>query len=261
MAHPRAGHNLDAAAAAPSPQGHLDVLAAPLSHVGVVGSHVLPIVLPEGEDPTGEGWRGVGVRVDVRLVPGFDERFPAEGEAPVEATDMMVRRQVAVEVFLWNDVQDGHHQCLVIFRQAELLQERFQPLLHNDAMRLHENEDRTRNHGGADDLGTDQALPYFVAVHSDLRMQCPEFVVMLPLRGVAIIDEQDLVDKLEGTVCQERANRGFDLNPGLVQVWNDQGGPRKLAEGKLPLAGGVPHLPGRGKRWIGASEGSLLRQL
>mmetsp|Transcript_138355 Transcript_138355/g.336275 ORF Transcript_138355/g.336275 Transcript_138355/m.336275 type:complete len:343 (-) Transcript_138355:203-1231(-) len=247
VAHVRAGHHLDAAPAAPSPQRHLDVLTAPLRHVGVVGAHPLPVVPPDSEDATGQRWRGVRVWISVRMVPLLDQIHPVESQRPIEASNVVVRSGVFVKVVLGDDVQSRHDQECVLLRGRELLEQRLQPLLAHDAVGLHEEEHGAVDQRRPNDLGADEALALLVAVDADLGVERPQAVVVLPLLGVPVVDEEDLVDQLQRGVREEGPDSGADLQPGLVEVWDDQGGPRQCCNVEL----GVDAPPVANLRWHG----------
>mmetsp|Transcript_71274 Transcript_71274/g.170254 ORF Transcript_71274/g.170254 Transcript_71274/m.170254 type:complete len:350 (+) Transcript_71274:250-1299(+) len=254
VAHARAGHDQDAAPAAPGAEGHLDVLTAPLGHVGVVSAHALPVVSPNAEDATGQGRRRIDIRIFVRGVPLLNERLPPEGQRPIESTNVVVGWHVLVEVVLRDDVQDGHHQRPVVFGQRQLLQQRLHPLLAHHAVGLHEHDHRAADQGCADHLGSDQPLPLLVPVHLHLGVYCFQLLVELPLWSIAVIDEQDLVHNLHGAVRKHRSHRGADMGPSLVQVWDDQRDPGQVAGLELTQAGLVPDLTWRRKRRQRAGE-------
>mmetsp|Transcript_72502 Transcript_72502/g.169889 ORF Transcript_72502/g.169889 Transcript_72502/m.169889 type:complete len:321 (-) Transcript_72502:164-1126(-) len=259
MAHSRARHDLDPPSAPPSAQRHLNVLAAPLGHVRVIGAHLLPVIFPYPEDPTRQGRRRVRTWVCVRLVALLDQSLPTKRQSPIETADVVVRWQVLLEVFLRDDVQNRHHQRPVVSVGAELLQQRFQPLFDHDAVRLHEDDDGTRDHRSSDDLGSDQALPLLVAVHSHLRMQSLQLLVVLPLGCIPVVNEEDLVNQLQGTVRKQGADRGAYLDPGLVEVRDDQGGMRQRIHRIVVQAMSVSYLDlRRGKGREGAGEGLRL---
>mmetsp|Transcript_48470 Transcript_48470/g.139390 ORF Transcript_48470/g.139390 Transcript_48470/m.139390 type:complete len:259 (-) Transcript_48470:414-1190(-) len=225
MAHPGARDHLDTTAAAPSAQGHFDVLSTPLSHVRVVGAHPLPIIAPHRKDASRQGRRGIRVWVYVRLVPLLDEVHPVERQRPIEPADVVVRCPVRLEVLLWDDVYNRHdHDIMGLRRLGKALEQRLQPLLADDAMRLVEEHHRAAHQTGTDDLGPDETLPLLVPVHMDLWVQRSQLVVILPLLGVPIIHKQDLVDELHRRVRQKRPHRGAHLLPSLVQVGDDDGG-------------------------------------
>mmetsp|Transcript_99443 Transcript_99443/g.279551 ORF Transcript_99443/g.279551 Transcript_99443/m.279551 type:complete len:352 (+) Transcript_99443:161-1216(+) len=171
MPDARARHHLDAATASPSPQGHLDVLATPLRHVGVIGSGAVPEIAPHGQNASGQRWRGVRLRVAVRLVALFDQGHPIEGQGPIEASDVVVRNRVLIEVLLRDYVQNWHdHGAVLRARERQPLQKRLCPLPAHDAMRLHEYDRGAVDEADADDLRADQSLALFVPVDADLRM-------------------------------------------------------------------------------------------
>eukprot|EP00404_Azadinium_spinosum_P005050 CAMPEP_0180463408 /NCGR_PEP_ID=MMETSP1036_2-20121128/24909_1 /TAXON_ID=632150 /ORGANISM="Azadinium spinosum, Strain 3D9" /LENGTH=102 /DNA_ID=CAMNT_0022470219 /DNA_START=515 /DNA_END=820 /DNA_ORIENTATION=- len=73
------------------------------------------------------------------------------------------------------------------------------------------------------------------------RIFVKDLRVVMPLLGISIIHEEDLVDELHGGEGEDRANGGADLLPRLIEVGDDQGGPgeRRIVE----LSGNATRMP------------------
>jgi len=177
MKHVGARHELDAATARPHPHAHLDVLAAPLAHLCVVRARLLPEGSPQGEEPTRHCWGRIRVGRLVRRIPvphaavHPSELDGLEAQAAYGSLAHAVPCLAGVPAIVRvrngaEDRQDNRPRSL-----PQLLDQRLQPLLREDAVRLEEHQNGARHPLRAHDLGVRQAEPLRVGQDADLRMQ------------------------------------------------------------------------------------------